>query len=167
MLGRRTVDPTSLWFGQSVPTREILVSRKKNGFCAEVVHRGQPYLILENALKPIKTNHHHFCTIWTQKNHLCFIKFDFLPLFCLPGLVPNSRLLDSRGWWTRHAEERERELWHGILFEEPNPEREPPKRPNWALYEMAKGKETPTGEKEQQGRGGGDFYSRGKPSTCV
>ena len=23
--------------------------------------------------------------------------------------------------------------WHGILFEEPNPEREPPKRPNWAL----------------------------------
>ena len=34
-------------------TREILVSRKKNGFCAEVVHRGQPYLILENALKQI------------------------------------------------------------------------------------------------------------------
>ena len=29
--------------------------------------------------------------------------------------------------------ERERELWHGILFEEPNPEREPPTRPNWAL----------------------------------
>ena len=23
--------------------------------------------------------------------------------------------------------------WHGILFEEPNPEREPPTRPNWAL----------------------------------
>ena len=33
--------------------REILVSRKKTGFCAEVVHRGQPYLILENAFKPI------------------------------------------------------------------------------------------------------------------
>ena len=29
--------------------------------------------------------------------------------------------------------ERERERWHGILFEEPNPEREPPTRPNWAL----------------------------------
>ena len=29
--------------------------------------------------------------------------------------------------------ERERELWHGILFEEPNPEQEPPTRPNWAL----------------------------------
>ena len=23
--------------------------------------------------------------------------------------------------------------WHGILFKEPNSNREPPKRPNWAL----------------------------------
>ena len=29
--------------------------------------------------------------------------------------------------------EREREHSHGILFEEPNHNREPPKRPNWAL----------------------------------
>ena len=26
-----------------------------------------------------------------------------------------------------------REHWHGILFEEPNPNREPPMMPNWAL----------------------------------
>ena len=52
--------------------------------------------------------------------------------------------------------ERERELCTGILFEEPNPEREPPKRPNWARQERAKEQEqeTPTGEREQQGRGG-------------
>ena len=83
------------WGGKTVSEdvkrdREILVSQKKNGFCAEVVHRGQPYLILENALK-------QFLYQWTQKNRRCFIKFDFLPLFCLPRLVPNSRLLDSRG----------------------------------------------------------------------
>ena len=32
------------------------------------------------------------------------------------------------------ARERESEReWHGILFKEPNSNREPPKRPNWAL----------------------------------
>ena len=71
--------------------REILVSRKTSGFCAEVVHRGQPCLILEHALK-------QFLYQWTQQNRLCFIKFDFLPIFCLPGLVPNSELPGSRGY---------------------------------------------------------------------
>ena len=46
--------------------------------------------ILEHALK-------QFLYQWTQKNRLCFIKFDFLPIFCLPGLVPNSELTRSRG----------------------------------------------------------------------
>ena len=53
----------------------------------------------------------------------------------------------------------QRELWHGILFEETNPNREPPKRPNWALcMSQRKGKgekENPTGRKEQLGSGGG------------
>ena len=51
-----TIEDKKTWsnegLGQSL-IREILVSRKKTGFCAEVVHRGQPYLILENAFKPI------------------------------------------------------------------------------------------------------------------
>ena len=72
---------------EDTTVREILVKGKKCGFCAEVVHRGQPYLILENALKPI------FVPFGPKKNQLCFIKFDFLPFFCLPGLVPNSRFI--------------------------------------------------------------------------
>ena len=43
------------------------------------------------------------------------------PLFVAEGLLRQER-------------ERERESYGtGFLFEEPNPEREPPKRPNWAL----------------------------------
>ena len=34
---------------------------------------------------------------YTQKIELCSNKFDFLPLFCLVGLVPNSLLSGSRG----------------------------------------------------------------------
>ena len=75
--------------------------------------------------------------------------------------------------------ERERELWHGILFEEPNPEREPPTRPNWALESLEDddtddtGNPTPPKHKEVQGGQGkpnrqkGAVYSRAKPSTCV
>ena len=44
--------------------------------------------------------------------------------------------------YTRERE-REREWWHGILFEEPNPEREPPTRPNWALEDVDTGNPTP------------------------
>ena len=64
----------------------------------------------------------------------------------------------------------------GIFVEEPNPEREPHKRPNWALEDVdtrrhrsphppnGKGdKKNPTGRKEQLGRGGVPVYSRGKP----
>ena len=34
---------------------------------------------------------------YTQKFEHCSNKFDFLPLFCLEGLVPNSVLSGSRG----------------------------------------------------------------------
>ena len=34
---------------------------------------------------------------YTQKIEHCSNKFDFLPLFCLEGLVPNSVLSGSRG----------------------------------------------------------------------
>ena len=42
----------------------------------------------------------------------------------------------------------QRELWHGILFEETNPNREPPKRPNWALCMslVQEGKRAPVSE---------------------
>ena len=42
----------------------------------------------------------------------------------------------------------------GIFVEEPNPEREPHKRPNWALEDVDTGNPT-------------KVYSRGKPNTCV
>ena len=48
---------------------------------------------------------------------------------------------------SERASERARELgmdaWHGILFEEPNPNREPPTRPNWALEDDDTGNPTP------------------------
>ena len=52
---------------------------------------------------------------------------------------------------------REREYWHGILFEEPNQNREPPKRPNWAvcMSKRARGKEN-TQPAEKSSRGGGE-----------
>ena len=75
---------------------------------------------------------------------------------------------------TEREREREREsAGTGFLFEEPNPEREPPKRPNWALEDVDTGnpkgrgnKENPTGRKEQLGRGGvptGAPLRRGQP----
>ena len=41
-----------------------------------------------------------------------------------------EREADTRDRETERESERE---WHGILFKEPNPNREPPKRPTWAL----------------------------------
>ena len=45
-----------------------------------------------------------------------------IPLKCKPFSFFYSRFMGGM-----------REHWHGILFEEPNPNREPPMRPNWAL----------------------------------
>ena len=49
----------------------------------------------------------------------------------------NIILLGTRGGSpsTGHGERERERAWHGILFEEPNPEREPPKRPNMPLFE--------------------------------
>ena len=68
-------------------TREILVSRKKPGFCAE------PILEDRHLLNSLKMHLYQY----TQKIEHCSNKFDFLPLFCLEGLVPNSVLSGSRG----------------------------------------------------------------------
>ena len=86
-----------------VANREILVSRKTSGFCAEVVHRGQ--LILEHESTCIETI---FVPVDPEKS-TCFIKFDFLPIFCLPGLVPNSELPGSRGHTQCRARSVERD----------------------------------------------------------
>ena len=57
----------------------------------------------------------------------------------------------------RKRESRNPSYWHGILFEEPNQNREPPKRPNWALCmsQRARGKEnTQPAERSSRFHGG-------------
>ena len=68
---------------QQTLDREILVARKTLGFCADII------LADDQIEKCICTN--------GLKKPSFFAKFDFLPVFCPPRLVPNSGLPGSRG----------------------------------------------------------------------
>ena len=71
---------------------------------------------------------------YTQKIEHCSNKFDFLPLFCLEGLVPNSVLSGSRGKQKRKKRQNPLDSrllvfitvlpWH-ILKQRPNLHRQP------------------------------------------
>ena len=67
-------------------------------------------------------------------------------------IIPRERRKRERG----REREREREIsWYGILLKEPNPNREPTKRPNWALCVSRHRKPHPP-----------NTQGRGKPNTC-